>query len=90
MTSTDFFEGVMWGFVFGLPFVAMTSFWARLLLGAGLNLVIYRAVLDGVAHAGFRWSNILAAQILLGAFCAALVKPLLHFVVTRIRSAKWR
>jgi hypothetical protein len=32
---------VLWGFAFGIPFVAMNSFAARLTLGAGLAVLMF-------------------------------------------------
>lgn len=68
---------VLWGFAFGLPFVAMKSFAVRLALGAVLAVLTF-AIWTETALQGGGWfiTYYIAFLIVVGSFLAASMKVL--------------
>jgi hypothetical protein len=76
----------LWGSAFGIPFVAMNSFAARLTLGAGLAIFVF-AVWTASAFHGSGWfiTYCMAFLTVVGSFCAASLKLLWRSLAGRPR-----
>jgi hypothetical protein len=77
---------ILWGFAFGIPFVAMNSFTARLTLGAGLAVLVFAVWTESAFHgSGWFITYYMAFLIVVGSVCAASMKVLWRSVSGRLR-----
>jgi hypothetical protein len=80
---------VLWGFAFGIPFLAVNSFAARVALSAGLAVLMGSVLAESAFHGrGWFLSYYMAFLIAVGSLCAASMKVLWRSLVTRLRQTK--
>jgi len=80
---------ILWGFVFGMPFVAMDSFAVRAALSAGLGLLMAGVLAESAAHGrGWFLSYYVAFLIVIGSLFAASTQVLWRSLATRLRQSK--
>jgi hypothetical protein len=62
---------LLWGFLFGILFIGINPYVFRIFLGFALAVLVYRAFVSTVAHAGFYVSYYVDFLMSLGTLCAA-------------------
>jgi hypothetical protein len=75
-----YWTDLLTGFVFGLLCSLIGNFWIRLCVSAVLFVLVYQMMLSAVAHAGFRWDNLLLARTMMGVLLGCLARPTISFV----------
>jgi hypothetical protein len=78
---------ILWGFAFGIPFVAMKSFIARLAFSATLAVLTFAIWTQSAVHGdGWFITYYMAILIAVGSFLAATMKVLWRPLANRL----WR
>jgi hypothetical protein len=77
----------LFGLVFALPFIGIKLYAARVSLSVIAAVLAYWGLVQlARSHGWGHWDNYNALCVLLGALCAAHVKPLWSFVLGRLGS----
>jgi len=76
VSIADHVFALLWRFFFRILFIGINPYIFRIFLGFALSVLVYRAFISTVAHAGFYVSYYVVFLIFLGTLCAATVKPL--------------
>nr|WP_041756191.1 hypothetical protein [Bradyrhizobium sp. ORS 278] len=82
----NYWPVILAGIVFGALFSLVKELLRRIAFSVVLFLILYRAVINATAHAGFRWDHLLAGSAVLGILAGCLARPGLAAVRRKLRS----
>ena len=72
---TTYWPAMLAGLTFGTLFSLVREFLRRLVFSAVLFLIMYKVVVNVLAHAGAQWDHQLAGGAMLGILMGCLVRP---------------
>lgn len=73
------------GLMFGVLFSAVREFFRRFVFSTVLFLIVYRALVNAMGHAGLQWDHQLAISGVFGSLLGCLVRPGLAQINRRLR-----